>query len=65
MISGTRAPNIVYNIIPDCRMPIIVKPTPRPDSENPFSAEARGAVYLHGCMHGEAMADLRSVSVYD
>jgi len=46
-------------------MPIIVKPTPRPDSEDPFSAEARGAVYLHGFMHGEAMADLRSVSVCD
>jgi hypothetical protein len=46
-------------------MPIIVKPTPRPNSEDLFSAEARGAVYLHGRMHGEAMADLRSVSVCD
>ncbi|KAE9368201.1 HET-domain-containing protein [Stipitochalara longipes BDJ] len=49
--------NGIY-IVPGCQMPIIIVPTRKPDSEDPFSAEAYGAVYLHGCMHGEAMADL-------
>ena len=37
---------------------MILNATPNPDSEDPLTAKSFGAVYLHGCMHGEAMTDL-------
>jgi hypothetical protein len=39
-------------------MPMIIKPTLGLDSEGPLRVVTWGAVYLHGCMHGEAMTDL-------
>ena len=39
-------------------MPITLKAAPNQDSQNPLRGDLYGAVYLHGCMHGEALTDL-------